>query len=41
MNGDFLAVLDYYEKEKGIDRQVLIEAVENAILTASKKSVGP
>jgi len=41
MNGEFLAVLDYYEKEKGIDRRILIEAVETALLTASKKSIGP
>lgn len=41
MNGDLLAVLNYYEKERGIDRKILIEAVETAILTASKRSVGP
>jgi N utilization substance protein A len=41
MNGDLLAALDYFEREKGIDRATLIEAIENAVLQAAKKSVGP
>jgi N utilization substance protein A len=41
MNGELLAVLDYLQREKGIDREVLMEAVEQALLQASKKSVGP
>src|SRR5438477_11487640 len=34
-------MLDYLEREKGIKREVLVEAVQNALLTASKKAVGP
>jgi N utilization substance protein A len=41
MNADFLAVLEYWEKEKGISRDVLTSAVEEALLTAAKKAVGP
>lgn len=38
MSGDLLAILDSMGKERGIDREVLIEAVEAAILSASKKA---
>ena len=41
MNSEFIAMLDYLEREKGIRREVLIEAVANALLSASKKAVGP
>ena len=41
MNSELIAALDYYEREKGIKREILIEAVSNALLQASKKSVGP
>jgi N utilization substance protein A len=41
MNSDLLAVLDYMEREKGIKREVLLEALSRALLTAAKKSVGP
>ncbi|HEY2799165.1 MAG TPA: transcription termination factor NusA [Chthoniobacterales bacterium] len=32
-------MLDYLERERGIKREILIEAVSNALLSASKKSV--
>ncbi len=41
MNADFLAVLDFWEREKGISRETLIGAVEEALLSAAKKAVGP
>jgi N utilization substance protein A len=41
MNAEFIAMLDYLEREKGIKREVLVEAVSNALLSASKKAVGP
>jgi transcription termination/antitermination protein NusA len=41
MNSDLIAVLDYMEREKGIKREVLLEALSTALLTAAKKSVGP
>jgi N utilization substance protein A len=41
MSQEFIAILDYMEKEKGIKREVLIEAVQNALLASSRKSFGP
>lgn len=41
MNSEILAGLDYLEREKGIKREVLIEAMETALLSASRKAVGP
>src|SRR6201984_740832 len=40
MNAEFVAMLDYLERERGIKREILLEAVSNALLSASKKSVG-
>ena len=40
MNAEFLAVLEYWEKEKGISRETLIAAVNEALITAAKKAVG-
>ena len=41
MNADFLAVLEFWEREKGISRDVLVSAVQDALLSAAKKAVGP
>ena len=41
MNADFLAVLEFWEREKGINRDVLSAAVQEALLSAAKKAVGP
>jgi len=41
MNADFLAVLDFWEREKGISKDVLIAAVEESLVAAAKKAVGP
>jgi N utilization substance protein A len=41
MNADFLAVLEFWEREKGISRDVLVQAVEEALVSAAKKAVGP
>ena len=41
MNADFLAVLEFWEREKGINRDVLVAAVQEALLSAAKKAVGP
>ena len=40
MNADFLAVLEFWEREKGISRDVLVSAVQEALLSAAKKAVG-
>ncbi len=41
MTSELLAVFDYYEREKGIPRIKMVEALSNAILTAARKSIGP
>ena len=41
MNSDILAGLDFFEREKGIKRDVLLEAINTAVLTAARKAVGP
>jgi transcription termination/antitermination protein NusA len=40
MNADFLAILDFWEREKGISKDVLFGAVQDALLSAAKKAVG-
>ena len=40
MNGELLSILDAIERDKGIDREILIEAVEGALASAAKKSLG-
>lgn len=41
MNAEFIAVLDYWEREKGIRKDVLLGAVQEALVSAAKKAVGP
>jgi len=38
MNSEFIAMLDYLEREKGIKREMLIEAISTALIAAAKKS---
>ena len=38
MNSDLIAMLEYLEREKSIKREVLVEAISDALLAASKKS---
>ena len=40
MNGELLSVLDHLEREKGIKREILIQAVEAALVSAARKVVG-
>ena len=41
MNADLLAVFEFWEREKGINRETLLAAVQEALLAAAKKAVGP
>jgi len=41
MNADFLAVLEFWEREKGISRDILVAAVNEALLAAAKRAIGP
>jgi len=40
MNAEIITMLDYLERERGIKRETLIEAISSALLTAGKKSIG-
>lgn len=40
MNGELIALLEYYEKEKGIDQETMIKAIEDGISTAALKRTG-
>jgi len=40
MNGELLSILEAIERDKGIDREILIQALESAVATAAKKSEG-
>ncbi len=39
MNGELISVLEYMQREKGIDREILIQAVEASLLSACRKGV--
>ena len=41
MNNELHAILSYMEKERGIDREVLIKAVEFALQSVARKSSSP
>ena len=40
MNGDFITLLEEFEKEKGISRDILIDALETALVSAYKRNYG-
>ncbi len=40
MSSELLAVLDHLTREKGIDREVIVEAVEAALVSAARKALG-
>jgi N utilization substance protein A len=40
MNSEILAVLDFFERDKGIKKEVLLEAINGAVLSAARKAVG-
>ncbi len=39
MNKDLVAVFEYLEREKGIKREIVINAIEESLLMAAKKSI--
>ena len=41
MNSEILAGLDFFERDRGIKREVLLEAINTALLSAARKAVGP
>lgn len=41
MISELKALFEYYQKEKGIDREKMVEALAQSLLAASKRSIGP
>jgi|TARA_B110000116_G_scaffold268627_1_gene283051 N utilization substance protein A len=41
MTSEIQVLFEYYEKEKGIARETMVEALSIALLSAARKSVGP
>lgn len=41
MNADLITILEFWEKEKGISKDVLLAAVQESLVSAAKKAVGP
>jgi N utilization substance protein A len=41
MNRELIMVIEQLGREKGIDKEVLFEALESALLSASRKTLGP
>lgn len=40
MNGELLSVLDHIEREKGVKKEILIAAVESALVSAARRTLG-
>ncbi len=41
MNNDLVAILDYLERDKGLARDQLVRLIEESLLAAARKAVGP
>lgn len=41
MNNELIAILEYLENERGIDRETLLALVEESLMQAARKAVGP
>jgi transcription termination/antitermination protein NusA len=41
MNNELIAILDYLERDRGIDRDVLTTVIEESLVTAARKAIGP
>ncbi|MDI9400364.1 MAG: transcription termination factor NusA [Limisphaerales bacterium] len=41
MNAEFIAVIDYWVREKGIEKATLLSAVQDCLVGAAKKALGP
>ena len=41
MNNELVAMLDYFERDRGLDRDVVTQAIEEALISAARRAVGP
>ena len=40
MNSELMTVINYLERDRGVDREVIIQAIESALLSAARKTIG-
>ena len=40
MNSELMTVINYLERDRGVNREVIIQAIESALLSAARKTVG-
>jgi len=41
MNNELVAILDYLERDRGLERDVLVQLIEESLISAARKAVGP
>ncbi len=41
MNNELIAILDYLERDRGLDREVLTQLIEESLVSAARRAVGP
>ena len=41
MNNELLSILDYLEKDRGLDKDVLTKVIEESLVSAARKAIGP
>ncbi len=41
MNNELVAILDYLERDRGLERDVLVRVIEESLVSAARKAVGP
>lgn len=41
MNNELLATLDYLERDRGLDREILKQVIEDSLVSAARRAVGP
>jgi N utilization substance protein A len=40
MNSELMTVVNYLERDRGVNREVIVQAIESALLSAARKTVG-
>jgi transcription termination/antitermination protein NusA len=40
MNSELMTVINYLERDRGVNREVIIQAIESALLSAARKTIG-
>jgi len=40
MNSELMTIINYLERDRGVDREVIIQAIESALLSAARKTIG-